>query len=42
MNAFAQGLFVNYIWSFELIAILLTIIVVGIAFLNTKDEKEKS
>ncbi len=42
MNAFAQGLFVDYIWSFELIAILLTIIVVGIAFLNTKDDKEKS
>ncbi len=41
LSAFSQGLFVNYIYSFELIALILTIIVVGIILLNKKTEREE-
>ncbi len=29
MSAFAKGIFINYVWAFELVSILLTIIVAG-------------
>lgn len=34
LSAFSQGIYVNYIYAFELIALILTIIVVGITLLN--------
>ena len=39
MNAFAQGIFVKYVWAFELVSVLLTIIVVGLTLFNIKEEK---
>lgn len=30
MNAFANGIFVKYVWAFELVSIILTIIVAGL------------
>lgn len=38
LKAFASGLFVNYVWAFELVSLLLTIAVVGIGIIG----KEKS
>ena len=38
LNTFAYGLFVKYIWAFELIAIILTIIVIGISILIKKEQ----
>ena len=34
MSAISHGIFVNYVWAFELIALILTIIVVGIAMFD--------
>lgn len=31
LSAFAKGIFINYIWAFELISLLLTIIIAGIS-----------
>lgn len=39
LSAFSQGLFVNYIYAFELIALILTIIVVGITLFDKKEDK---
>lgn len=39
MNAFARGLFVKYVWAFELVSVILTMIVVGLTFFNKKEEK---
>lgn len=39
LSAFSQGLFVNYIYAFELIALILTIIVVGITLLTKEGGK---
>lgn len=38
LSAFSQGIFVNYIYAFELIALILTIVVVGITLLNKEDK----
>ena len=32
--AFAKGIFVNYVWAFELVSLLLTIIIAGISMLR--------
>lgn len=31
ISAFAKGIFINYVWAFELISLLLTIIIAGIS-----------
>ena len=33
--AFGSGIFVNYVWSFELLSLILTIIVVGLINSNS-------
>ena len=37
MSAISHGIFVNYVWAFELIALILTIIVVGLTIFNKKE-----
>lgn len=32
--AFAKGIFVNYVWAFELVSLLLTIVIAGIAVIG--------
>lgn len=34
--SFAKGIFIDYVWAFELISLLLTIIIAGIGLLRTK------
>lgn len=34
--AFAKGIFVNYVWAFELVSILLTIVIVGISLFKKR------
>ena len=41
LSAFSHGIFVDYIWAFELLALILTIIVVGITLLDREDDKCK-
>ena len=36
ISAFARGIFVNYVWAFELVSLLLTIVVAGIAIFKRK------
>ncbi len=36
LSAFAKGLFVNYVWAFELVSLLLTIVIAGITMFNQK------
>lgn len=36
IKAFASGIFVNYVWAFELISLLLTIVIVGIGVIGGK------
>ncbi len=38
MNAFSNGIFIQYVWAFELLSLILTIIVVGITLFNKKEE----
>lgn len=41
LSAFSEGIFINYVWAFELISIILTIIIAGLAMLmKNKDESE--
>ena len=40
ISAFANGIFVNYVWAFELLSLLLTIIIAGLTMLDKK-HKEK-
>ena len=37
---FSKGLFVNYVWAFELVSLLLTIVIAGISLINTKRGRE--
>lgn len=37
INSFANGIFVRYVWAFELVSLILTIIVVGITLFVRKD-----
>lgn len=39
IKAFAAGIFVNYVWTFELVSLLLTIIVAGISLIGRKSWK---
>ena len=39
MSAISHGIFVNYVWAFELVALILTIIVVGLTMLNKKEDE---
>ena len=39
INTFSQGIFVNYVWAFELVSLILTIIVVGLAMLGRGEDK---
>ena len=34
---FGQEIYINYVWSFELISIILTIVVAGLAMFNNKE-----
>ena len=34
LSAFAHGIFVNYVWAFELVSLLLTIIIAGLSMFN--------
>ena len=36
MSAFAKGLFINYVWAFELVSLLLTIVIAGLTMFNNK------
>jgi len=37
--SFGQGLYINYVWAFELVSIILTIVVAGLTIFNTKEVK---
>ena len=39
MRAFSEGIFVRYVFAFEFISIILTIIVVGIGLFDRREEK---
>ena len=41
LKTFAESIFTKYVWSFELISIILTIIVVGITLFNNKKTEDK-
>lgn len=41
LKAFANGIFVNYVWAFELISLLLTIVIAGIGIIGSKKERIK-
>lgn len=36
--SFGQGLYINYIWAFELVSIILTIVVAGLTIFNNNKE----
>ena len=37
INAFAKGIFVNYVWAFELVSIILTITVAGLTLFKHRE-----
>lgn len=37
LSTFGHGIFVKYVWAFELVSLILTMIVVGIALLDKKE-----
>lgn len=39
INTFSQGIFVKYVWSFELVSLILTIVVVGLALIGRMEEE---
>lgn len=39
LRAFAAGIFVNYVWAFELVSLLLTIVIAGIGVIGGKSWK---
>lgn len=41
LNAFAHGIFVKYVWAFELVSLILTITVVGLTLFNNQKEGGK-
>ena len=42
INAFAEGIFIKYVWAFEIISIILTMVIAGLALLITnKSEREE-
>ena len=40
LNAFSRGFFIDYIWAFELVALILTMIIVGLTLFDNKKEDE--
>ena len=36
MSAFARGIFIDYVWAFELLSLLLTVVVAGFTLLSIK------
>lgn len=34
MSAFAKGIFINYVWAFELVSVLLTIVIAGFIMIS--------
>lgn len=39
MRAFSHGIFVKYVWAFELVSLILTMIVAGLTLFNTKKKE---
>ena len=35
IKSFAKGIFINYVWAFELLSLLLTVVIAGIGLLRT-------
>ena len=38
ISAFARGIFVNYVWAFELVSLLLTIVIAGLSMFYNKNK----
>ena len=36
MSSFAKGIFINYVWAFELLSVLLTIVIAGLTMFRKK------
>ena len=36
LRAFARGIFINYVWAFELVSLLLTMVIAGIGLLRKR------
>ena len=41
LSEFARGIFIDYVWAFELLSLLLTIIIAGFTILDKKHRKER-
>lgn len=41
ISAFGEGIFVKYVWAFELVSVILTIIVVGLSIFKRRDTCQK-
>lgn len=39
IGAFSQGIFIKYVWAFELVSLILTIVVAGLTLFNKKEEE---
>jgi NADH:ubiquinone oxidoreductase subunit 6 (subunit J) len=37
ISAFAKGIFINYVWAFELVSVLLTIVIAGLAMFRRRN-----
>lgn len=42
ITAFSQGLYTKYVWSFELISLILTIVAVGLTLFKNENRKDKT
>lgn len=40
ISAFGKSIFIKYVWAFELVSLILTIIVVGLVLLNKKGDQQ--
>ena len=41
IKSFAKGIFINYVWAFELLSLLLTVVIAGIGLLRTDKRTDK-
>ena len=41
IKSFAKGIFINYVWAFELVSLLLTVVIAGIGLLRTDKRTNK-
>lgn len=41
IKSFAKGIFINYVWAFELLSLLLTLVIAGIGLLRTDKRTNK-